>query len=320
MSEVFDPPAPLQTAVLFLVFNRPDTTQQVFEAIRQAKPPRLYVAADGPRAGREGEAERTTQVRKIATAVDWPCEVKTLFRKENLGCKKAVSGGIDWFFENEEQGIILEDDCYPHPDFFFFCEWMLARYKNDVNIGMISGFNPQGINVESDEYFQSKNALIWGWATWQSRWKKYDINMIMWDMPSARHEIREQLGYKVNMYYKLSFGLTKKGILNTWDYQWAFCQMLNKQATIKPVSNLVKNIGVEGVHAVGSDKNHNTPHGNFKNKIFTRNDVIGPIQDACFYKYNLPSTFTIFSKYMIFKIGIYEVAKKIKLALIANRR
>ena len=120
MTDEFTPPAPLQTAVLFLVFNRPDTTAQVFEAIRQAKPPRLYVAADGPRVNREGEAERVARVREIATAVDWPCEVKTLFREENLGCKYAVSGGITWFFEHEEQGIILEDDCLPSQSFFWF--------------------------------------------------------------------------------------------------------------------------------------------------------------------------------------------------------
>lgn len=94
MTDTFTPSAPLKTAVLFLVFNRPDTTAQVFEAIQKAKPPRLYVAADVPRANREGEAERVTKVRQFPTAVDWPFEVKTLFREENLGCKYAVRGGV----------------------------------------------------------------------------------------------------------------------------------------------------------------------------------------------------------------------------------
>jgi hypothetical protein len=116
----FTPPSPLATPVLFLVFNRPETTARVFEAIRQARPPRLYVGADGARDEREGEAERTAEVRRIATAVDWPCEVKTLFRDRNLGCRNAVSGAIDWFFENEEAGIILEDDCLPSQSFFGF--------------------------------------------------------------------------------------------------------------------------------------------------------------------------------------------------------
>jgi len=118
MSIEFSPPAPLRTAVLFLVFNRPGTTAKVFEAIRKARPPRLYVAADAARASREGEAERVALVREIATDVDWPCEVLTLFREENLGCKYAVSDGITWFFEHEEQGIILEDDCLPNQSFF----------------------------------------------------------------------------------------------------------------------------------------------------------------------------------------------------------
>ena len=115
----------LKTAVLFLVFNRPNTTRQVFEAIRQAKPPRLYVAADGPREGKLGEVECVEEVRTIVTAVDWPCEVKTLFRDKNLGCKEGVSSAITWFFEQEEQGIIIEDDCLPHLDFFSFCESLI---------------------------------------------------------------------------------------------------------------------------------------------------------------------------------------------------
>ena len=125
---------PLQTAVLFLVFNRPDTTAQVFEVIRQARPPRLYIAADGARPNRADEPELIARVREIATAVDWPCEVRTLFREENLGCKHAVSGGITWFFEHEEQGIILEDDCLPSQSFFWFCEELLEKYKDDKRV------------------------------------------------------------------------------------------------------------------------------------------------------------------------------------------
>src|SRR5688572_20906804 len=101
--------------VLFLVFNRPDTTARAFEAIRSARPARLYVAADGPRVGRAGEAERCAEARRIATAADWPCEIRTLFRDRNLGCRLGVSTAIDWFFEHEQEGIILEDDCVPSP-------------------------------------------------------------------------------------------------------------------------------------------------------------------------------------------------------------
>jgi hypothetical protein len=309
MSDRFATSAPLQTAVLFLVFNRPDTTKKVFEAIRQAKPPRLYVAADGPRANREGESERAEQVRNIATAVDWPCEVKTLFRNENLGCMKAVSGGIDWFFENEEYGIILEDDCLPHHDFFLFCENMLIRYRNDKNIGMISGFNPQGSNIQGNEYFKSKNYSIWGWATWQNRWKEYDIRMVKWDIPEVKNRIQKNLKFKIYLYYKLSFELALEGIINTWDYQWAFCQIYQDNYTIKPAVNLIKNIGTHGEHAVGADKNHNTPYGRFKGNYYTPCDKIGASHDESFYKYNLPGVMLILIKYIIFKLGLYKTIK-----------
>ena len=142
-SNTFTPQHPLKTAVLFLIFNRPDTTKQVFEAIRKSKPPRLYVAADGPRTDKSGEAEKVEQVRRIAMQVDWNCEVKTLFREENLGCGKAVSSAITWFFKNEEEGIILEDDCLPNQSFFWFCEELLERYRDDMRIMAVSGDNFQ---------------------------------------------------------------------------------------------------------------------------------------------------------------------------------
>jgi GR25 family glycosyltransferase involved in LPS biosynthesis len=113
----------LTNAILFLVFNRLDTVKQVFEAIRQAKPPRFYIASDGPRYDRIGEKEKVEQVRKyILNTIDWECEVKTLFREQNFGCGRAVSSAITWFFEQEEQGIILEDDCLPTTSFFPYCE------------------------------------------------------------------------------------------------------------------------------------------------------------------------------------------------------
>ncbi|MEB0303236.1 nucleotide-diphospho-sugar transferase, partial [Mucilaginibacter sp. 5C4] len=118
-----------KSAVLFIVFNRPDTTDRVFEQIRAAQPSRLYVAADGPRAQKAGEDVLCERTRAITAKVDWPCEVKTLFRESNLGCKNAVSSAIDWFFNNEEEGIILEDDCLPNPDFFRFCDAMLDKYR-----------------------------------------------------------------------------------------------------------------------------------------------------------------------------------------------
>ena len=171
----------LKTAVLFLLFNRPDTTTHVFEKIRQIKPQRLYVASDGPRESYDGEIEKVIKAREIASKVDWPCELKTLFRDKNLGCKKGVSSAITWFFEHEEQGIILEDDCIPNLDFFNFCENLLIRYSRDKRIFTITGSNFQNGKWRGDaSYYFSKKFHCWGWATWKRAWKLYQGDILFW--------------------------------------------------------------------------------------------------------------------------------------------
>ena len=172
--------------VLFLVFNRPEQTRLVFEAIRAARPAHLYVAADGPRPGRPGETERCEQARQIAMAVDWPCRVEALLRERNLGCGRAVSEAISWFFAREQEGIILEDDCLPAPDFFRFSTEMLARYRHDARIGKIAGTNPLGQwRPDGDaNFFFSSYGYSWGWASWRDRWQDFEYvapaSVIQW--------------------------------------------------------------------------------------------------------------------------------------------
>jgi hypothetical protein len=248
------PPAPLQTAVLFLVFNRPETTAQVFEAIRQAKPPRLYVAADGPRIGREGEADRVAKVREIATAVDWPCELKTLFREKNLGCKYAVSDAITWFFEQEEQGIILEDDCLPSQSFFWFCEILLNKYKHDTRLGMISGTKSCNAEFEGKSYYSfSRLVQIWGWATWRRAWQGYDVDIKNWkEFESLRGLKNTGLSPHICSYLAEVFEKTHQNKINTWDYQWSYKCITEGLLTIFPKKNLILNIGF------GPDATHTT--------------------------------------------------------------
>lgn len=163
------------TPILFLVFNRPDTTERVFKAIRQVKPHKLYVAADGPRPDKEGDASDVQAVRDyVMSNIDWDCHVQTLFRDTNLGCRKAVGEAITWFFEHEEAGIILEDDCFPDPSFFPFCTELLDRYRDAPRIAAITGccFQPEGFTSDAS-YFFSRYPFIWGWATWSRAWKYY---------------------------------------------------------------------------------------------------------------------------------------------------
>ena len=152
--------------MLFLIFNRPDVTRRVFSAIRETQPTRLYVAGDGPHLGNQEEEKRCKRARSVVDEKDWRCEVKTLFRKEDLGCRKAVSEAISWFFEHEPEGIILEDDCLPSQSFLWYCQELLEHYRDDMRIMHIGGANFQfGRNRSPYDYYFSRYPHVLGWAS-----------------------------------------------------------------------------------------------------------------------------------------------------------
>jgi len=303
-SNTFIPPHPLNTAALFLVFNRPDTTKQVFEAIRKAKPPRLYVAADGPRADNPGEAEKCEEARRIATQVDWDCDVKTLFRDKNLGCRVGVSSAIDWFFENEEEGIILEDDCLPSQSFFWFCEELLEKFRDDLRIQHVGGTNPFDTELNTNQYYFSKFNRIWGWASWRRAWNNYDVEIKMWPSIKKDYYHKRILGEALGSYYEKIWDAVYKGEINTWDYQWMLCRLLQGLAII-PNVNLISNIGF------GEDSTH-TNSNNSKLSNLPRCEIIFPLQhkeyfvmdyekDQYWEKYLLSSSTIIKKLFRIFK-------------------
>jgi hypothetical protein len=243
--------------LLFIVFARPDTTARVFEAIRRAKPSKLYVAADGARPDKDGEEERAEHVRFIATNVDWPCEVHTFFRDRNYGCGEQVTAAINWFFMHEEEGIIIEDDCLPSSSFFQFCAELLERYRNDTRVMMIGGNNlePKRLREQEYSYTFSRLTYIWGWATWRRAWKFHDFYMPLFNevnkkqylLPtySSIHE-RDLFQYVFGKMYTGDGSNPSRR--NVWDYQWQFACRIQSGLVIVPAVNLVSNIGF-GQHA-----------------------------------------------------------------------
>jgi len=246
----------MRSPVLFLIFNRPDLTKATFECIRQARPPRLYIAADGPRQGRDGEAALCQEAREVADQVDWPCEVKRLFRKRNLGIREAVSSAITWFFQCEPEGVIIEDDLSIHPDFFPFCDEMLERYRENEKIMLISGDNFHfGLPRGSASYFFSCFVHIWGWASWARAWQKYDLAMtgLYSRMPGILAErFRSPATAKAWMDI---FSRTKAGKIDTWDYQLTYSVWMHRGLTVYPNVNLVRNTGfsAEATHTKEPD-------------------------------------------------------------------
>ena len=248
----FIPSHPLKTAVLFLVFNRLDTTKQVFEVIRQAKPPRLYIASDGPRENIDGEDAKVKAVREfVISHIDWDCKVLTLFREKNLGCKYGLSSSITWFFENEEMGIILEDDGLVSLSFFWFCEELLSRYKDDERIWHISSYNFQdGIKRGNGSYYFSANLHGVAWATWKSRWMHFDVEM---DKVSNANFLKKYFKRSNLRYWQKTFYQMKKNkFFSVYDYQWYFTMLINGGLTIVPNVNMITNIGYgkEATHTI----------------------------------------------------------------------
>jgi len=237
-----------ETPVLFIIFNRIETAQQVFDAIKKRQPKYLYIAADGPRSNKEGEAEKCQKVRDLVKQIDWDCELKTLFQNQNLGCAKGVSTAITWFFDNVEQGIILEDDCLPHPDFFPYCEELLNKYKDNEEIMLISGDNFQdGIKRGEASYYFSGYINIWGWASWRRAWQGYDLYLKNYVLSDFKYDIQPYLSsWKERQVWIDKFLMMKKQGNNTWDYQLGFHMWKNKGLCIIPNVNLISNIGVYG--------------------------------------------------------------------------
>jgi hypothetical protein len=264
-NNIFRIQQPLNTAVLLLIFNRLDTTKQVFAAIKKAKPPRLYIAADGARKTKEGEEQKVKLIRDyIISNIDWKCEVKTLFQEQNLGCKMAVSGAIDWFFKNEEMGIILEDDCLPSQSFFWFCQSLLNKYKTNKEVGLISGDCRMTNNLPlEDDYTFIKYSLIWGWATWRRVWQEYDVEIKDW--PNEKKDFLNRISdlKETKRYWRNTLNSVYDNKLDTWDYQFSYLNFKQNRKCLIPNVNLIKNIGFgeDATHTI----NINSEDANIKN-------------------------------------------------------
>jgi hypothetical protein len=231
--------------ILLLIFNRPETTRRIISELRKIKPSILYVAADGPRKNNPGDKTLCRETREVISEIDWVCEVKVLYRNHNLGCGKAVSEGVTWFFSHEKEGIILEDDCLPSRSFFLFCSTLLDKYREETKVMHISGLNWQkGKWWGKGSYYFSVYPGIWGWATWRDRWKKYCYYIDDVDIEKfvSNGELERITANKKEQEYHLN-SFKESLVVDTWDYQWKFTVFKNKGICIFPNLNLVSNIG-----------------------------------------------------------------------------
>ena len=249
----------LNTPILLITFNRPDHVRQVLIEIRKQQPAQLFVCQDGAREGNQLDIERVQQVRDIITElVDWPCELHTLYQEKNLGCGPGPAAGITWFFEHVEMGIIMEDDCLPHPDFFAYCEEMLDRYNDNPNVQFINATLYHD-RWQCDASYGFSHYMVTGaWAGWSETWQGFDLDMHSWNAWQFRKQVLRLTHSTTEAnwwYWKLKEIQADTSKKSYWDYQMQMHLFKNAAVTIHPKTNLVSNIGfdTEATHTMAND-------------------------------------------------------------------
>lgn len=243
----------MEIPVLLITFNRPNHTRRVLAEILQQEPQSLYVCQDGAREGNENDKIKCQEVRNVVNELTLAYKAShghftlhTLYQTENLGCGPGPAAGISWFFENVEQGIILEDDCLPHPDFFKYCEELLERYKENEKIGFIGGCNYITTNTGTSYVFSGGHHQTWGWATWRRSWQNFDYTLQTISTHDFEMILNEYcVSWRQREYWWTIYKMVKKDQMNNscWDYQFLFSCWKAHLFAIAPTVNLVTNIG-----------------------------------------------------------------------------
>jgi hypothetical protein len=278
----------VETPVLFVSFARPEYARQTFNAIKKAKPSKFYFYSNKARLNDPIEIEKNNQIRAFVNEIDWECELKTFFRDEYVGIYNSLWGAYDWVFENEEQAIILEEDCVPSLAFFDFCEQLLPKFKNDLRVWVISGnnyfdsFNPSGY-----DYIFTRHPFKYGWASWRSRWRKIERGKIPWE-DIKRYELHRQQ-YSISKRKAVFWIKEQEKIIKflegkpAWDYMLDFTIMKEGGLGIIPSVNLVKNIGCFGEHSKGGDRIYHNRETILSDRYYIKNAPPFVIPD---YKYD----------------------------------
>jgi len=229
--------------VVLVIFNRPDLVERQVAMLHKLPLQQLFVIGDGPRDGTD-DAEKCRDARAAVESVDWPCDVQTNYAERNIGCAKRIVSGLDWVFSRVDRAIILEDDCLAHPDFFRYCEELLARYENNDRVMQICGTNPLENITDRYSYRFSQHVVCWGWATWASAWACNDLAMNVSSQSIESMLEKYMQGNRVAIdFWLMVLDRTRRGELDAWDYPWQLSVWRNDGVAVLPNRNLVSNAG-----------------------------------------------------------------------------
>jgi len=267
----------VKTPILLITFNRPENTKRVLETVLLERPKELYVFQDGARKNNKEDEVKCAEVRKVIEDLtrDIPTQIHTYCSEKNLGCGRGPLTAISWFFQNVGQGIVFEDDCIPHHDFFPYCEELLEKYKDDTRISFIGGCNFDDKEKSKEDYsygFCSGHHETWGWATWKRSWNLMDYTLKTVSEKDFRKLLNRYVRtWKHREYWWFIYGMVKKDQMEgtCWDYQFYFSCWNRNMMAIYPKTNLVNNVGF------GNDATHTKSENNCL--LSRKSDFIMPL-------------------------------------------
>lgn len=233
---------PLPPPVLVVVFNRPEVTRAMIDSLREVKPDQLFVAADGPRPNHPEDVGLCARTRQALDNIDWPCQLEVLAHDHNCGLQKSMVTAIDWFLSHVDEGVILEEDCLVHPDFFSFAAIMLERYRTTAEVMAVTSVNIDAtVDHGPSSYFFASGGHIWGWATWRRAWEGFDPVLAQWprvqdSFGPGTPPLHRALGSK--------FASAHAGTKRTWARAWHFTVARQQGLVVVPSVNMVHNIGL----------------------------------------------------------------------------
>lgn len=260
----------MDTPIVFIIYNRPDLTREVFDVIRSQKPKHLYVIGDGAKLDSPGDAENVEATRDVILH-DWDGSVTLDYSDVNLGCQKRIFSGLSAAFEQYDRAIILEDDCLPNSDFFKFCDELLEVYADHPEVRHISGTNFLEERLFHESHAMTQYPTPWGWATWRRAWETMDLSMDSFF--DNEEEIKGRVNLSKRAWRKLvrRLGKVHSGAVDSWAYPWLATCLAKDGLVATPRNNLVSNIGFDERSTHTSD-----PRSFFANR--PRNDLGCPIK------------------------------------------